>query len=342
MALRRTRASRTLALAVALAIALVAACVRSFACPSPQATRSSARGLALGVQSRGLSPTVGATARGAGSVEVKDDLERFISPTQRRFGHKPIAFVRAFLLLLTLYGLSIVIVPFIFLILPFVKRYDPLHRKLVDRCLMVWSKMITWPFFKVRVKGRENLLPEGQAVVYVANHQSFMDILSSFHLSRPFKWVSKASILKIPLVGSAMKAARTITIQREDKRSQLAAFRECVEALKQGTSIFVFPEGTRSPTGSLIEFKKGPFAMAKKAGVPIVPITILGTNRIMPSKKEYFLFQSSPGVEIIVHPPVSAEVIKELPDAELLAMVRGAIESALPKSLHSQVIAPEV
>jgi len=263
-----------------------------------------------------------------------EDLDRFAPPKQRRRGSGVIAVIRAVSFALTLYGLGMIFCLAIAVALPFVKRWDPRQRKLTDRLIQYWSKLLTWSFFKTRVYGRENLPPVDQAVVFVANHQSFMDILSSYHLSHPFKFVSKAEILKIPAVGFAMKATKTLTIKREDRRSQLQAFRECVDTLKNGTSIFVFPEGTRSKDGALIDFKKGPFAMAKRAKTPIVPITINGTGRIMPSKREYLMYCSRAGVQIVVHPMVSAEDVQKASDKELQDRVRGTIESAMPPSLR--------
>lgn len=272
-------------------------------------------------------------------IRFEDDDERFVAPKSRRIGAGVFGVARALSHLLLIFGCGAVLLPIIWASLAFVKRRDPVGRKLVDRIIHVWSKAAVWPFFRVTVKGRENLPPDNQAVVYVANHQSFMDILSSYHLSKPFKFVSKASITKIPVVGQAMKAAKTITIEREDRRSQMQAFRTCVDTLKAGTSIFVFPEGTRSPDGSLINFKKGPFSMARRAGVPMVPITIKGTNAMMPSKKEYLMYTSKAGVELVVHPMVSAKEVQSMDEGELVKSVRGIIESALPPALRKPELA---
>ncbi|CAK9072044.1 unnamed protein product [Durusdinium trenchii] len=141
------------------------------------------------------------------------------------------------------------------------------------------------PFFRVTITGKENL-PDDEACVYVANHQSFMDILSAYQLFKPFKFISKASILKFPLIGWVMRTA---------------------------TPFLFFPEGTRSSDGRLLPFKRGPVSMAKRAKVPIVPMTILGTGRIMPSKKEYLLYQNNAGVKIIVHPKVPVQEVEDTP-----------------------------
>ncbi|CAE7240705.1 unnamed protein product [Symbiodinium natans] len=267
------------------------------------------------------------------------ELKQFVPPDKRIPGHSVLAFFRSLGLMLTMFCLSSLVVPTILAGLPVVKRKDPKSRKFVDRVICAWSQLTTWPFFSVKVKGRENLLPEEQAVVYVANHQSFMDILSCYHLWRSFKWVSKSSILKIPIVGWVMKRARTITIEREDRRSQMAAFRNCVSYLEEGTSIFIFPEGTRSLDGALLDFKKGPVSMAKRAKVPIVPVTILGTGRLMPSKKEFTLYHNRAGVEIIIHPAVPAQEVQDGPDRDVLLKLRQTIESALPLELQKGTIA---
>lgn len=269
-------------------------------------------------------------------LRAVDEMTRFMRPDSRTIGHRPIALVRAFLLLLSIYVLGITLFcPIIAVSLPFVKKQDPVGRKFIDGILRLWSRLAILPFFKVKMTGAENLPPPEQTVVYVANHQSFMDILSSYHLHRSYKFISKASILKIPIVGWAMRKARTLTLDREDRKSQLKTFRDSVEALKSGTSLFVFPEGTRSKDGRLLPFKKGPFSMAKKAGVALVPITIRGTGRLMPTGKEgILLFHSFAGVELVVHPTVSAQAVQDMPDAELVASVRNTIESALPPSLR--------
>ncbi|CAJ1420925.1 unnamed protein product [Effrenium voratum] len=285
-------------------------------------------------QRQDLSPQLrGGSFGSTAPLHASSDLERFVAPSSHVPGHKIFACVRAVSLLLTLLIGGVWVVPAVLgsMIL------DPQRkqRKWVDLIICAWSTVTVWPYFKVKVLGGEHLPKDGKACIYVANHQSFMDILSSYHIFRSFKFVSKSSILKIPLVGWVMKRAKTVTIQREDRRSQVAAFRACVDALKKGTSIFIFPEGTRSMDGKLLEFKRGPISMAKKAGVPVQPITIRGTGRLMPSKKEYLLYCNRAGVEIVVHPQISAEEVKDTGDEELLGRVKRTIEAALPPQLQS-------
>lgn len=268
-------------------------------------------------------------------------LERFVAPARRWPGASIIACTRALGFVVLLYGLGIIFAPLIALTLPVVKRRDPNQRCLTDRLIAMWSKTLLWPFQRVTVRGIENLPAAGQGCVLVSNHQSFMDILSLYHLNHPFKFVSKKSILKIPVVGFAMKATNTITLEREDSGSQMKVFRNCVGVLKKGVKIFIFPEGTRSKDGRLLDFKKGPFSMARRAKVPILPITINGTGRIMPSKKEYLIYFSRAGVEIVIHPMIPAEEVIAADDKDLQAGVRSTIESAMPPSLRAHAEEPQ-
>lgn len=273
------------------------------------------------------------TAVAAAAGTTTGDLKNFMIPPKRFPGASVVAFVRAFFLGLWLYILGCIFVPVIALVLPFAKRREPERRSLVDFWIRSWARWTCFPFFKVEIIGKENLLPPDQPCIYVANHQSFMDILSSLHLPRSFKFISKASIFKLPSVGWAMKAADHVALDREDRKSQVEVFRKSVKKLGAGTSLFIFPEGTRSKDGKMLEFKaKGPFGMARRAKVPLVPITILGTGRMMPGGKEYQLFYSGSGVRVIIHPQITAAQVEELQDDDLVERARVAVESGLPEA----------
>jgi len=217
---------------------------------------------------------------------------------------------------------------------PFVKLLDPVKRVWTDKCNMLWARVTALPFFAVRVVNPEHLplVGDSRAYVYISNHQSFMDILSMYFLGRSFKWVSKASIKKIPIIGWAMTLTGHVFLQREDTRSQIKTIRECVYKLKNGASMFLFPEGTRSKTGRLGEFEKGAFSIAKMAHVGIVPITVMGTGDVMPPGREFRIFRS-PGVNVVVHPIISAEEVQSFPHEELKAKARELIHSGLPPSM---------
>ncbi|WIA21215.1 hypothetical protein OEZ85_000459 [Tetradesmus obliquus] len=192
----------------------------------------------------------------------------------------------------------------------------------------LWAIASTTPFYSVQIEGRENLPPASTPAVYVANHQSFMDIYSLFHLQRPFKFISKTSNFLIPIVGWSMFLTGHIMLNRVDRRSQLKCLQSCIEMLSQGASCLFFPEGTRSKDKVLGGFKKGAFSVAVKAGVPVVPITLVGTGDIMPSGREGQMYAGR--VKIVVHPMIPA---KGMDADKVSAEARKAVASALPPEL---------
>eukprot|EP00929_Paragymnodinium_shiwhaense_P087268 TRINITY_DN47505_c0_g1_i2.p1 TRINITY_DN47505_c0_g1~~TRINITY_DN47505_c0_g1_i2.p1 ORF type:complete len:345 (+),score=62.01 TRINITY_DN47505_c0_g1_i2:298-1332(+) len=217
------------------------------------------------------------------------------------------------------------------LLKPFAARRDAGRLRVIDQCVQAATMLASWPFVGVTVLGEENLPPVDQPCVYVANHQSFLDIVAVMRLPRTFKFISKASILKLPIIGFMLRSAQHVMLAREDQASQIGVFRDCLKKLKKGASLFIFPEATRSRDGTLQPFKaRGAFSMARRAKVPLVPITVTGTGRLMPPGREYQLFPSGAGARVIVHSPIPAEDVAKLSDDELLERARSAIASALP------------
>ena len=145
-----------------------------------------------------------------------------------------------------------------------------------------WGKSILWiAGIKVQAKGLENFDPE-KPFVFICNHQSNFDILVLFSaLPAQFRWIAKAELFKIPLFGYAMRGAGYISIERKDRKKAIQSLKQAAERIKTGTSVMIFPEGTRSPDGNIGEFKKGGFILAYDAGVPITPIVLNGTWSIM-------------------------------------------------------------
>jgi 1-acyl-sn-glycerol-3-phosphate acyltransferase len=146
-----------------------------------------------------------------------------------------------------------------------------------------WARFSLWcAGCPVALRGQENI-PRGPAV-YMANHVSHFDVFAILgHLNVQFRWTVKKELFRIPLLGLAMKRAGYILIDRSNHEKAMESMRIAAEKIRQGTSVFVFPEGTRSLDGSLqYPFKKGGFHLAIDAGVPIVPITVSGTREILP------------------------------------------------------------
>jgi 1-acyl-sn-glycerol-3-phosphate acyltransferase len=207
---------------------------------------------------------------------------------------------------------------------PPVYALDRQRRRAEHAFNALWARASTLLFYRVAVEGREHLPPPGEPVVFVANHQSFLDIYTLFHLGRDFKFISKASVFLVPLIGWSMFMTGHVGLKRTDKRSQLECLKACGELLKAGASVLFFPEGTRSADGRMHGFKKGAFSVAAKAGVRVVPLTLVGTGALMPNAREHLLF---PGrVRLVVHPPLPAGMAADA----AMAAARAVVGSALP------------
>jgi len=164
----------------------------------------------------------------------------------------------------------------------------PFDRKgrVVHRYARLWGKAaLVANHVKVRTEGLEQLNEKGP-YIFMSNHQGSYDIFALLgHLPFQFKWLAKKELFSIPFFGWAMAAAGYISIDREGTRETVKALNEAAERIRDGMSVVVFPEGSRSPDGSIQPFKKGGFTLAIKSGVPVVPIAITGSRDIMPKDK---------------------------------------------------------
>lgn len=155
--------------------------------------------------------------------------------------------------------------------------------KLLHLYTCAWAQLYFWanPLWHLKVDGRERL-PWNGAAVLVANHQSLADTLVVFGLYRPFKWVSKQSVFKLPFVGWNMKLNRYVGVVRGEGGSVRRMMSACEAWLDRGVPVMLFPEGTRSPDGEVKSFKEGAFQLAVRKGVPVIPIVIIGTSHLLP------------------------------------------------------------
>lgn len=136
----------------------------------------------------------------------------------------------------------------------------------------------------VEVSGQEHYR-KGKAYLIVSNHAGMADIpliLGAINLN--LRFVAKEELGRIPVFGWALKGAGYVLIKRGQNREALQSLLDAADRIKAGTSIHIFPEGTRSQDGRLLPFKRGAFLIAKKAGAPVLPVTIIGSNRITPKK----------------------------------------------------------
>lgn len=157
---------------------------------------------------------------------------------------------------------------------------DP-DRKLVHAFLCAWTPMYLriWPGWKVEVEGREKI-PDG-ACVLVANHQSMADIVACMFLRTQFKFVSKASLFTLPVVGWMMRFARYVSVVRGRPRSMGQMMADCRAWLGRGMPVLLFPEGTYAEGGELLPFKRGAFELAIQTKVPLVPVLLTGTTGLV-------------------------------------------------------------
>lgn len=166
------------------------------------------------------------------------------------------------------------------------------------------------------VRGREKIKP-GQSYIIISNHQSEYDILAIVTtLGIQYRWIIKKELRKAPMFGYALYASRNIFIDRGDPEQAMQSIRNGLERLPDGVSVMFFAEGTRSADGTIAPFKKGGFLMALEKGLPILPVTVNGSRRVLPKKSLVF----NPGpIEVVVADPIDVrgytrETLQDLVD----------------------------
>jgi len=233
-----------------------------------------------------------------------------------------LGFLRTVLFTLPLIYLSNVVLGVVWLL---VFPFD--HRtRAQDALAQLWAAAILFcGGTRVRVRGEENL-QRNNACVYVANHASYLDIpILLVHLPRGVRFLAKASLFHVPFVGWYLRRTGHLPVRR-GARADARRLLQAVRYAQGGHSLVVFPEGGRSLTGELQEFRPGVFLAALKAGVPVVPLTLLGTRRILPR----YGWHWRPGwVTLVIDPPVETAGMKRDGLAALVEQVRGQIESNL-------------
>lgn len=176
--------------------------------------------------------------------------------------------------------------------------------------LISWVLIRSVPGWTLKVEGKENIV-KGKSYVVIANHCTLVDIFLLHFVPVNYRWVAKREVLMVPVFGWVLALQRSITIKRGDPASAKYMLSEGVRLLKKGVSVAIFPEGTRSKTGLVQEFKAGAFLMAANADVEILPVILHGSHQALRvgGKVDF-------RVEIL--PPVSMEgrktsvVMKEL------------------------------
>jgi 1-acyl-sn-glycerol-3-phosphate acyltransferase len=167
------------------------------------------------------------------------------------------------------------------------------------------------PRWRFEVRGPRPADPRHPYVV-VANHESFADIILLSLLPWEMKWLSKASIMKLPVFGWIMWAVRDVPIHRGQSASARQAIDACRARLRGRVSIMIFPEGTRSPRADMLPFKDGAFRLALEAGVPILPLALYGTRQAI-ARHDWRIGPSHAVVEILDPEPTAGLTLEDLP-----------------------------
>lgn len=191
----------------------------------------------------------------------------------------------------------------------------------------LWARGCLWlGGVRLTILGVENLPAQGP-VVYMANHQGNFDIPALFSaLPSQFRWLAKAELFRIPLFALTMRRAGYIPVERQDRRLAIQSMNAAAQRVASGTSIMIFPEGTRSPDGRLLPFKKGGFSLALQAQAPIVAIAIDGSGALM--VKDSLRIRSGE-IRIEIFPAIATAGLTVADREALMVKVEEQIASAL-------------
>ncbi|MBP7217031.1 MAG: 1-acyl-sn-glycerol-3-phosphate acyltransferase [Candidatus Omnitrophica bacterium] len=206
------------------------------------------------------------------------------------------------------------------LLYPFDKKRAFTHRQ----CFWWSDASIAFnPYWNVEVKGLNNI-DKKRTYIIIANHQSLADIVLAYKLKMQFKWVAKASLFKIPFVGWSLGLAKHIKLQRNNLGSIKKVYREAGHWLRRGVSILFFPEGTRSETAEMGDFRNGAFKLAIKERVPILPILFEGTGTAIP--RGSWIFTTKTAAKLTILPAIETVDFQPADFVKLRDLARSILE----------------
>jgi 1-acyl-sn-glycerol-3-phosphate acyltransferase len=204
----------------------------------------------------------------------------------------------------------------------FVSLFDSSGRR-QHWCAQTWCRLIARTVgARVRVHGAEHVEP-GTSYVFLSTHQSYMDIPAMLgYLPAQLRIAAKKILFRIPFMGWHLARAGHIPIDRSSTQNAVASMRRAAASLHDGICAFIFPEGTRSRDGVLQPFKKGGFKLAIQAGVPIIPVTIIGSRQVLP--RDSIIFRPGP-IDMYVDAPVPTAGLTDNDIEPLMQTVRAAM-----------------
>lgn len=199
--------------------------------------------------------------------------------------------------------------------------------ELVNNTASNWAKLqVKMSGAKVKVYGEENI-PADVPVLFVSNHQGNFDIaLFMSFINKPKGYIAKIEMTKIPVLRTWMEYMHCVFMERGNLRKAAEAISEGIKVLKSGYSLVLFPEGTRSRGDSMNEFKAGGFKLATKSKVPVIPVTIKGSYRLMEQNNSKIVPAE---VEIYIHPMIETANLTREDEIELPDRVKAIIQSKL-------------
>ena len=166
--------------------------------------------------------------------------------------------------------------------------------------------------WRIHISGGEHLMAN-QVYVVVSNHQSLTDIPLIAHLKLDTKWLAKAELFRVPLLGWMLRMAGDVPVERFDRRKSARALLQCARYLRQHCSVVFFPEGTRSPDRQVLPFNEGPFQLAIREGIPILPLVVDGSGAALP--RDSWVFGKTQDIYLRILEAVSVDgwSLKQVP-----------------------------
>jgi 1-acyl-sn-glycerol-3-phosphate acyltransferase len=183
-------------------------------------------------------------------------------------------------------------------------------------------------FWKLHLEGRKKI-PWKRPVIMVANHRSLVDILALYKLRRPYKWTSKDENFKLPFIGMVLSLTNSIRIKRESLRSGAKFMAQAEKEIALGSSILLFPEGTRSKATEMRPFKEGAFLLAKRTACGVIPIVHTGSENTF--DKGSWILKGKAVIYIRVLDEIPASQVEKLEVKELMMLTRKLMEEGLSR-----------
>lgn len=207
---------------------------------------------------------------------------------------------------------------------PFDKRRRVVHELSRWLCFSWWYAPFTW---RRKISGLENV-DKNKPYVIVINHNSMVDIIALYFVRLNFRWVSKQEVFRMPYIGPMLWMHGDIAIKRGRAAESMAkVIRDGKMWLDRGVSVAIFPEGTRSKDGEIHRFKGGAFALAKEAGVEILPVVMDGTTEVFKPKSIFFNWKHQLTLKVL--PPISAEKVLATDPSDMAKEVQEMMTEAL-------------